>query len=103
MVYRFFLGDSLSLGGGRKKKTTVFILLTLTALGPSLLTSVEGPLTERITIIIMTVPRKKRYLNEAKRVNQDIYDDFKLKKKHLVPMLNTKKYFSASRVKHPWQ
>ena len=40
----------------------------------------DGPRIERIKIIIMAVDPYHRYSNEAERDNQDIYNDFKLKK-----------------------
>ena len=41
---------------------------------------IDSPHTERIKIFIMAVDPSQRYSNESKRVNKDIYDDFKLKK-----------------------
>ena len=34
----------------------------------------------------MAVDSQHRYSNESERANEDIYDDFKLKKPHLVTM-----------------
>ena len=39
-----------------------------------------------------------KYSNESERADEDIYDDFKLKKTHLVAMFFTNK-FNALRVK----
>ena len=46
----------------------------------------------------MAVDSLHRYSNKAEWVNQDTYDDFKLRKP-LVSMLYIKKYFSVLRVK----
>ena len=55
------------------------------------MTSKFDPPTERIKQIIMAADPYHRYSNEAKRANQDIYYDFKLKKKPtLVSMVYTK-------------
>ena len=40
--------------------------------------------TGRVNIFIMTVDLEHRYSNRSERDNQDIYDDFKLKKNPLV-------------------
>ena len=45
-----------------------------------ILTYKDGPRTERIKIFLMVADPYHVYLNEAERADQDIYDDFKLKK-----------------------
>ena len=47
----------------------------------------DGPRTERIKIFLMAADPYHRYSNGA---NLQMYDDFKLKKKPLVPMVYTK-------------
>ena len=51
-----------------------------------------------IIIIIIAVDQQHRYSNEAERANQNIYDDFKLKRT-LLTLLLVYKYFSVARVK----
>ena len=40
----------------------------------------DGPRTESIKLFPVVVDPLHRYSNESERTNQDIYDDFKLKK-----------------------
>ena len=47
----------------------------------------------------MALDQYHRYSNESERAKEDIYDDFKLKKTHLVAMFFTNE-FSALRANH---
>ena len=63
-----------------------------------ILTTKVDPRAARAKIFIMAVDPYHRYSNESGSANEDIYDDFKLKKPHLVAMFFTN-LFSALRVK----
>ena len=45
-----------------------------------------NPRTVGVKIFLLAVDPWHSYLNESERANEDIYDDFKLKKPHLVAM-----------------
>ena len=53
-----------------------------------ILTYRDDPRTERIKIFIMAVDTQHKYSNEPERANQDIYDDFKLKKPFILHRLS---------------
>ena len=48
-----------------------------------------NPRTVRVNIFLMVVDPSHRYSNESERANEDIYDDFELRKKHLFAMFFT--------------
>ena len=56
--------------------------------------------TVRIKLFLINIYPQQRYSNEAERVNQDIYDSFKMKKNFSLNDLYTH-YFSSLRFKNP--